>query len=68
MEDLINDFARSLGVFPLKPKQSKAMLAFLEGNNVFVSFPTCYGKSIIYTMLPAVFDKLKGNVKGIICV
>ena len=33
-----------------------------------VSLPTSYGKSIIYAMLPAVFDKHKGNVKDIISV
>jgi len=60
MEDLINDVALSLGVFPLKPEQSKAVLAFLEGKDVFVALPTGYGKSIIYAMLPAVFDRLKG--------
>ena len=45
MEELVNGVARSLGVFPLKPEQLKAVLAFLEGRDVFVSLPTGFGKS-----------------------
>ena len=66
MEDLVNDVARSLGVFPLKPEQLKAVMAFLEGRDVFVSLPTGYGKSLIYAILPAVFDKLRSVL--VICL
>jgi len=62
MEKLINGVARSFGVFPLKPEQLQAVMAFLEGKDVFVSLPTGFGKSIIYGILPAVFDKLRSTV------
>ena len=44
------------GITQLKPKQREAMLSFLSGKDVFVTLPTGYGKSIIYGLLPAVFD------------
>ena len=59
MEELVNGVDRSFGVFPLKPEQLKAVMAFLEGRDVFVSLPTGFGKSMIYGILPAVFDKLR---------
>ena len=59
MEDVVNDVTQSLGVFTLKAGQLKVVMAFLEGRDVFVSLPTGYGKSLIYAILPAVFDKLK---------
>ena len=45
MEELVNGVARSFGVFPLKPEQLKAVMAFLEGRDVFVSLPIGFGKS-----------------------
>ena len=59
MEDVVNDVAQSLGVFPSKAEQLKAMMAFLEGRDVFVSLPTGYGKSLIYAILPAVLISSK---------
>ena len=35
-------------------------MAFLAGNDVFVTLPTSYGKSIMFAVLPEVFDRLKG--------
>ena len=46
----------------LKDKQMDAIVAFVSGNDVFVSLPTGYGKSLIYVLLPMVFDLYKGNV------
>ncbi len=57
----ISDSARQLGIESLKDKQLEAVLKFVEGHDIFVSLPTGYGKSIIYAVLPLVFDKLKGN-------
>ena len=52
MEDVVNDVTQSLGVsVPLKAEQLKAVMAFLEGRDVFVSLPTGYGKSLIYAIL-----------------
>ena len=56
---ILQEVAKDLG-FNLKQKQLEAVLTFLSGNDVFVSLPTGYGKSIIYAILPSVFDKYKG--------
>ena len=39
------------GLKELKEKQKEPILAFINGNNVFVSFPTTYGKSIIIILV-----------------
>ena len=44
----------------LKPKQLEAIVAFCEGQDVFVSLPTGFGKSVIYAILPLIFDYIKG--------
>ena len=48
----------------LKDKQVEAVCAFVEGKDTlsFVALPAGYGKSLIYGILPYVFDKLKGNL------
>ena len=46
-----------LGFSELKDKQVEAMSSFLKGKD---TFPTGYGKSIIYAALPLVFDYVKG--------
>ena len=51
---------RDTGFTQLKPKQREAIEAFVSGKDVFVSLPTGYGKSVIYGILPSLFDKLKG--------
>jgi len=47
----------------LKAKQVEAVEAFLGGSDTFVSLPTGYGKSIIYSVLPYAFDKLRGTTQ-----
>ncbi len=49
--------------YTLKPEQKACIVQFASGNDVFVSLPTGYGKSLCYTLLPLVFDLLRG-VKG----
>ena len=39
---------KEIGIKALKPKQEEAILAFMAGNDTFVSLPTGYGKSLIY--------------------
>ena len=51
--------ANKFGV-ELKDMQMKAVLCFVGGRDTFVSLPTGYGKSLIYGILPYVFDKLRG--------
>ena len=57
----INESAALMNFDPLKPKQLEAVQSFLSGNDTFVSLPTGYGKSVIYALLPVVFDSLLGK-------
>ena len=57
----ISEVALRFGLV-LKEKQLEAMTAFVKGNDVFVSLPTGYGKSIIYALLPEVFDQIRGII------
>ena len=61
MEAAIHESARDLGYDKLKDKQKEAVVAFLQGNDTFVSLPTGYGKSVIFAILPGAFDKYKGK-------
>lgn len=45
----------------LKDKQMEAVCAFVNGKDTFVALPTGYGKSIVYGILPSVFDKMRGE-------
>ncbi len=55
---IISNAAGSLG-FELKPEQHASILGFVKGQDVFVSLPTGYGKSLCYILLPIVFDRLR---------
>ena len=46
----------------LKPQQISAIASFMKGNDIFVSLPTGYGKSLVYATLPFAFDTWKGKV------
>ena len=61
MEKIIMAAGEKLGYKELKDKQMEAVKAFVSGNDVFVCLPTGYGKSVIYAVLPLVFNKLKGT-------
>ena len=50
----------------LKEKQFEAILSFMPGKDVFVSLPTGYGKSLIYSILPLAFDIFKGKNQQLI--
>ena len=56
----MTESAKLFGV-KLKDKQEEAILSFIQGHDTFVSLPTGYGKSLIYGILPTIFDKLKGR-------
>ena len=47
----------------LSSKQEEAILAFLQNQDVFISLPTGYSKSLCYSLLPPIYDKLK-NVEN----
>ena len=53
--------AANLGYSVLKPEQELAITSFMEGNDVFVSLPTGFGKSLCYAALPSAFDQLRAN-------
>ena len=55
---LTKGLVASMGYSNLKPKQLDAIDAFLKGNDVL---PTGYGKSLIFAMLPSLFDRLRGR-------
>lgn len=59
--DAVTEVTKKLSI-DLKEKQLEAILEFLSGKDVFVSLPTGYGKSLIYEILPLVFDILKGII------
>ncbi len=56
--------ALRLGYDSLKAEQELAITSFIRGNDVFVSLPTGYGKSLCFALLPSVFDMLKGVEKA----
>ena len=60
--EIARSAAASLGYSSLKPEQLLATSSFLEGNYVFVSLPTGYGKSLCYAALPPAltFEPLLG--------
>ena len=61
MDDSIDAASVSLNVHPLKTKQREAVEAFMKGNDVFVALPTGYGKFVIFGILPAAYDILRGH-------
>ena len=60
LERVLLEVSEELGFPSLKVKQKEAVRAFVKGNDTFVSLPTGYGKSVIFAILPMVFDKLLG--------
>ncbi len=54
---VIEEVAKSRG-FVLKEKQKKVVLNFVNGNDVFVSLPTGYGKSLCYLLLPMIYNAI----------
>ena len=61
MKSVVSAAVQSLGYDVVKPEQEIALLSFLRGQDVFVSLPTGYGKSLCYAALPAAFDSLKNS-------
>ena len=57
----VEESVQEAGYSPLKVKQKEAIEAFVSGKDTFVALPTGYGKSIIYALLPSIFDKLRGK-------
>ena len=53
--------ANEIGIASLKAKQLEAITSFVAGQDTFVSLSTGYGKSVIYALLPLVFDRILGR-------
>ena len=61
LEKIIRECASRLGYRELKDEQITAISSFVQGNDIFVALPTGYGKSLIYAVLPYVFDVKRGR-------
>ena len=59
---MISRAANSLG-YVLKMEQEQSLRKFVAGNDVFVSMPTGFGKSLCYILLPCIFDLIR-EVEG----
>ena len=60
LPEVIEESAKRLGYDSLREKQMEAVLSFMSNKDTFVSLPTGYGKSVIYAVLPFVFDMIQG--------
>ena len=52
MEEALALAATKLGYELLKTEQKEAVKAFVEGNDVFVSLPTGFGKTLCIALFP----------------
>ena len=62
MNDVIKHAFLALGYTAATSDQDKAIQEFLQGRDVFISQPTCEGKSLCFDALPGVFDFLKRHL------
>ena len=60
IEEVVLRAVQRLGFADLRPQQMVAIKTFMQGKDVFVSLPTGYGKSLIYSVLPYAYDELRG--------
>ena len=56
----LDEVLKETGYMQLKPKQQEAIKGFVSGKDVFASLPTGYGKSVIYDILPSLFNNING--------
>ena len=63
VEEIVRHEAKVLGYEKLRPQQVRVVESFVGGNDVFVSLPMGYGKSLCFGLLPRVFDTIRGVKK-----
>ena len=56
---VLHEVAREIGIEYLKTNQREAIETFVAGRDLLVTLPTGYGKSLIYAILPTLFDKIR---------
>ena len=61
LRTVIGEVARGHGYERLKDEQLSAIEKFVCVQYVFVSLPTGFRKSVIYGILPTIFDRMKGH-------
>ena len=64
MEETIVDVGKCL-VYSFKPEQINVIKRFVSKKDVFVAFPTGFGKSICFGCLP-LFSRLAGHNQGVV--
>ena len=65
MEETIVDVGKCLG-YSFKPEQINVIKRFVSKKDVFVAFPTGFGKSICFGCLPLLFSRLAGHNQGVV--
>ena len=68
IDKVLHEAVVELGYLSLKEKQKQAIIAFLQGRDVFVVFPMGFGKSLCYACLPCAFDRLLRRATSIVIV
>ena len=58
----LSEAVKRMDLNPLKPKQVESIQSFASGKDTFVALPTGYGKSVIFAILPLLFDLMRGNL------
>ena len=58
VQESVTSCARRLGYENVKDDQRRVIASFVEGNDVIVCFPTGYGKSFCFFVLPYIFDDI----------
>ena len=65
---LVREAASRLGFTNVKPQQLEAILAFCGGKDVFVSLPTGFRKTLIFAVLPSLFNTIRRSTTSIVVV
>ena len=69
IKSIIQECALLLGYSSVKPEQEEAMKAFVkQQRDVFIAVPTGFGKSLCYSLLPLVFDRIREDGKSSIVI